>query len=92
MRLRESGGFAIKVRVCIDATSVWSALEVDRVKPPAEKSLVCHPLWLKELLNRGVLRELRWVDTRDMTADAHTKGSLALDDLTYYGWTSAQTP
>ena len=81
IRLRESGGFAAKIRVCIDAMSVWSALNADRVKPPAEKSLLCHLLWLREIIDNGVLHEFRWVDTRDMLADAHTKGSIPRDDL-----------
>jgi hypothetical protein len=33
-------------------------------------------LWVKELLTCGALSEFRWVDTRDMTADGHAKGSI----------------
>jgi hypothetical protein len=76
MLLRESGKSIVSVRVCIDAMSVFSALSSDRIKPPAEKSMLCHLLWIKELLTCGALSEFRWVDTRDMTADGHTKGSI----------------
>ena len=41
-----------------------------------EASLVAHLLWLRELLRIGALRELQWIDTRDMLADALTKGTI----------------
>ena len=31
-------------------------------------------MWVRELLSLGVLRSVQWCDTRDMTADGHTKG------------------
>ena len=42
----------------------------------AEKNLAVHIFWLRELLNNGVLTRLRWADTRDITADVHTKGAV----------------
>ena len=36
---------------------------------------------MRELLNRQVLNELKWCDTRDMTADGHTKGSVSREAL-----------
>lgn len=47
MSLRDEGGSSIRIRVFIDAMSIFSALAVDRVKPPAEKSLFCRLLRLK---------------------------------------------
>ena len=35
---------------------------------PAEQSLYGHLLWLRELLDTGVLRKVTWTDTRDMGA------------------------
>ena len=43
---------------------------------PSEKSLAGHLLWLRELLDIGLLSVLQWADTRDMSADGHTKGSI----------------
>lgn len=38
MCLRDEGSASVKVRVCIDAMSMFSARSVNRAKPPAEKS------------------------------------------------------
>ena len=41
-------------------------------------------MWIREYLRKGILHYIRWCDTRDMTADGHTKGSVdrkALIDL-----------
>jgi len=41
-------------------------------------------LWIRELIDAGSISEFRWIDTRDMTADGHTKGSVprtALQDV-----------
>lgn len=44
MQLRDEGGSSISIRICVDAMSIFSALSVDCVTPPAEKSLYCHLL------------------------------------------------
>ena len=41
---------------------------------PAESSLKLHLISARYLLFRGVIRKMFWVDTRDMLADALTKG------------------
>ena len=46
------------------------------MKNPAEKNFIAHLLWLKNKLENGVIKQLTWTDTRDMTADGHTKGSI----------------
>lgn len=56
--------------------SVCSALSADHIKPLAEKSLLCHLLLLKELIQSGVLAEFCWLGMRVMTADGHTKVSI----------------
>ena len=43
---------------------------------PAEKGLLAHVQYLRELLDFHVLHALMWMDTRDMTADGLTKGSV----------------
>lgn len=83
MQLHDGGGSTIKIRVCIDAMPVFSALAIDRVKFPAEKSLLCHLLRLKELISSGALAEFRWIDTRGMIADGHTRGSIYRPLLTH---------
>ena len=81
MRLREEGGLAFEVVLEVDALSLVAALSAARVKAPSEKSLLSHLLWLRELLDKKILRGLNWIDTRDMTADGHTKGCVSRDAL-----------
>ena len=76
-RLREEGGFQFKSMLVVDAMSLFAAVSAAQVKVPAERSLAGHLFWLRELLDRKVINTLRWCDTRDMTADCHTKGSIA---------------
>ena len=38
------------------------------MKNPAEKNFIVHLLWLKNKLENGVIKQLIWTDTRDMTA------------------------
>lgn len=76
MQLRDEGGSSLKVRVCIDAMPIFLSLLVERVEPPSKKSLFCHLLWLKELIQSGAVASSCWIETRDMTADGHTEGSI----------------
>ena len=66
----------VHIEIAIDAMSVFSAVTADRVKAPAEKSLLSHIQFVRELLDKGIVRALMWLDTRDMTADVMTKGSV----------------
>ena len=74
--LRESGGVAIPGVLCLDALSVFAAVIAAYIKAPAEKGLLAHVQYLRELLDLHVLHALMWMDTRDMTADGLTKGSV----------------
>ena len=74
MEMRNNGGFAYKLILYVDAKSVYSSIISAFLKVPAEASLVAHLLWIRELLQKGILQTLTWVDTRDMLADAMTKG------------------
>ena len=60
----------------IDAMSVFAAVTATFIKTPAEKSLLCHVQFLRELLDRLVLHMLAWFDTRDMCADGLTEGAV----------------
>ena len=75
-QFRDEGGLAVKIHLKIDAMSIISALSASKVKAPSEKSMLGHLLWLKELLDLNIIEQLCWVDTRDMSADGHTKGSI----------------
>ena len=75
-RIREEGGLSFDVTLTVDAMSLYAAVAASTIKVPAERSLAGHLYWLRELIDNHVLRRLRWCDTRDMSADCHTKGSI----------------
>jgi hypothetical protein len=79
--LRENGGYCIPMVLQIDAMSVFAAITAAYVKAPAEKSLLSHVQFVRELLDTKVLTALHWIDTRDMLADGLTKGSVERDAL-----------
>eukprot|EP00971_Amphidinium_carterae_P001637 32933-Amphidinium_carterae.1 len=66
-----------KLQLFIDAKSVLDALGGAMARLPAEKSQVIHIHWLRELLENKVLCGVSWCDTRDMVADAMTKGTIS---------------
>ena len=74
--LREAGGWAVRLILAVDAYSVFSAVTAQMVKTPAEQSLLSHLQYLRELLDRGILEYISWLDTRDMASDGLTKGSV----------------
>ena len=78
LRLIREGGLRapVAIVVVVDADSVFTATTAQQVKPPAEKSLLIHLQWIRELLDTHVLHTLSWCDTRDMISDALTKGSV----------------
>ena len=80
-KVREQGGLSIDCTLTTDAESVYKSLTSRDLKTPAEKTLLGHVAWVRELLSASVLRRIRWCDTRDMTADGHTKGSIPRDGL-----------
>ena len=75
-RLREEGGWCFNSILTIDAMSVFSAIAASTVKVPSEKNLAGHLFWLRELLDRKIVTHIQWADTRDMSSDGHTKGSI----------------
>ena len=74
-----NGNFVFKATLSVDAMSLFTAIAAHTVKIPSEKNLAIHLFWLRELLDRKVIQYLEWCDTRDMSADCHTKGSIERD-------------
>ena len=79
--LRETGGWNVKLSLYVDAMSVYAAVTATFIKIPAEKPLLSHILYIRELLDTKVLEAPVWLDTRDIVADGLTKGSVDRDAL-----------
>ena len=75
-QLRDEGGYAIPMAIQIDAMSVFAAITATYIKHPAEKGLLSHVQFVRDLLDTTVLQALLWIDTRDMLADGLTKGCI----------------
>ena len=73
-KYNESGNLSVHVYLNIDAESVYKFITSKELKTPAEKTLLGHVMYLREKLEKGVIQKIQWCDTRDMTADGHTKG------------------
>ena len=54
-RLRYMDGGFVPTSLCVDAKSVFAASIATFIKTPAEKNLLCHVQYLRELLDSGVL-------------------------------------
>ena len=54
---RMQGGY-IPVALYVDAKSVFAAVTATFIKQPAEKSLLCHVQYLRELLDKRVIEWL----------------------------------
>ena len=79
--LREEGGWSVEVDLALDAMSVFAATTATQVKIPAEKALLSHVQYLRELLDRKILTRMLWFDTRDMWSDGLTKGAIEREPL-----------
>ena len=77
----EIGGLSISVTLTIDAESVFKSLPSKDLKKPTECTLLGHISWIRQMTDRGIVQSVQWCDTRDMTADGHTKGSIDRDLL-----------
>ena len=75
-KMQESGKLLLPLEVCVDAKSVYDALASDPIRVPTEKSLYIHLLAMSDLIRRGVLTKVWWIDTKDVASDALTKGSI----------------
>ena len=61
--------------------SVYAAITATHIKIPSEKSLLSHVQYVRELLDYRTIHSIYWQDTRDLVADALTKGSCSRDNL-----------
>ena len=68
-------------QLMIDAKSVYMSTKATTFKPPTEHSLSGHVLWLREMNEKSLIKNIYWVDTRDMIADGLTKGNIPRDLL-----------
>ena len=76
LRIREEGGLCIIVTLATDAESVYKSLTSRDLKIPSERTLLGHVKWIRQHLHLGLIKAIQWCDTRDMTSDGHTKGSV----------------
>jgi hypothetical protein len=74
--LREYGGLLVEVTLTTDAESLYKSLTSKDLKVPTEKTLMGHVSWIREMMMLDLIHAVQWCDTRDMTADGHTKGSV----------------
>ena len=72
----EAGALMPPIDLFVDAKSVTDAVSATDVCTPQEASLKLHLITIRDRLSRGILRSVSWCDTRDMVADALTKGSV----------------
>jgi len=72
----EIGGLRIKVMLTIDAEYVFKSLSIKDLKKPTECTLLGHISWIRQMMERGIVQAIQWCDTRDMSADGHTKGCI----------------
>ena len=75
------GGLSIKVTLTIDTEYVFKSLSSKDLKKPTECTLLGHISWIRQMMERGIVHCVQWCDTRDMTADGHTKGSIDREGL-----------
>eukprot|EP00959_Pyramimonas_sp_CCMP1952_P340798 7138314-Pyramimonas_sp.AAC.1 len=70
------GGLSIKVTSTIDVESVLKFLSSKDLEKPAECTFLGDISWIRQKMERGIVHSIQWCDTRDMSADGHTKGSI----------------
>ena len=73
----ESGQFRVQIWLYADAMSVFAAIAAQATKCPTEQQMLYEILALRGHLLAGRVALLLWIDTRDMLADALTKGKIA---------------
>ena len=78
---QEDGSLPVGLEVATDNRGLLSALQATEIKKPAEPHLLYLLQALRSRLDTGSVRQLWWVDTRDMCSDAMTKGGLNREPL-----------
>ena len=75
-QIREVGGLCIHITLTTDAERVYKSLASRDLKIPTERILLGHIAWIRQMIELGIINVVQWCDTRDMTSDGHTKGSI----------------
>ena len=57
---REVGNLEFDVILAIDAEGVYKSLTSRDLKTPAEKTLLGHVAWIREMIQKGIIRRLQW--------------------------------
>jgi hypothetical protein len=68
------GRFATEIELHTDSKSIWTYLQADHLKMPAERGTFHHLAYCREALLSGLVKRWIWNDTRDMVVDGLTKG------------------
>ncbi len=69
----DDGGLSFSLDCVTDVKNLCLILKNASMKNPAEEKFLVHVWWLKDKLENGVVWSFIWCDTRDLTADGHTK-------------------
>ena len=72
---------AYPLDVCLDAKSVYDSIIHADLRQPAEKSLIHVLGQMREHMFTRRIRQLFWIDTRDMLADGLNKGAVSRKPL-----------
>ena len=78
-RLPEEGGWCFESMLVTDSMSLFQSATTRLLSCRLRNLLLLHLFWLRELIRKQILTGIKWCDTRDMTADGHTKGSVSQD-------------
>ena len=81
VKMETGEGSTIEKCLVSDSMSLWSAVAALVVRVPTEKNLAVQLFWLRQMLDLQLITTFKWCDTRDMSADAHTKGSIPPDAI-----------
>ena len=76
MEKLEAGALEPRIELAMDARSVFDALAALDVCTPQEASLKLHLIAIRDRIERQMISKIFWTDTRDMLADALTKGGI----------------
>ena len=82
----ERCAFQTPIHLYIDAMSVFTAIRNESHKCPTEQQMLYEIKALRQHLLDGRIDQLTWIDTRDMLADALTKGKVPREALLHALW------
>lgn len=72
----EHGGLYPRLDLAVDARAVYDAVAAADACDPQECSLKLYLISVRDRLAQGIVKRLRWVDTKDMLADGLTKDGI----------------